>query len=234
MSGSIVRAGEILTISYAGSDELILNGFEPTDDADQYKVVAPRNAPPSISFETATTPDPVNKDALNAAITEADGLVKTDYTPNSWSALQSVLSAAQAVAGNDDATADAVGEATMALTEAITALVPRADKTALSMAITAAGTKVESNYTPNSWSDLETALTTAQTVAGNNNAIQEQVTNATSALESAKNALVLRADKTALNTAIAGTAELVETDYTAESWQVLVTALDAAQSVLTN
>ncbi|MDR1320400.1 MAG: hypothetical protein LBK56_03095, partial [Gracilibacteraceae bacterium] len=59
-SGSIVRAGEILTVSYtAGTDELIFSGFEQTGDTDQYKVVARRDAPPSISFE-AGTPGPVD------------------------------------------------------------------------------------------------------------------------------------------------------------------------------
>ncbi|MDR1147343.1 MAG: hypothetical protein LBK66_01795, partial [Spirochaetaceae bacterium] len=58
-SGSIVRAGEILTVSYTGTDELIFSGFEQTGDTDQYKVVARRDAPPSISFE-AGTPGPVD------------------------------------------------------------------------------------------------------------------------------------------------------------------------------
>jgi hypothetical protein len=125
-SGSIVRAGEILTISYTGTDELIVNGFEQVDDSDQYKVVAPRDAPPSLSFETATTPDPVvDKDALSAAITAASALRQSDYTTASWAVFAGALEAAQGVLADANATQAQVDTAAANLTAAGNALVIR-------------------------------------------------------------------------------------------------------------
>ncbi|MDR1069823.1 MAG: FIVAR domain-containing protein, partial [Gracilibacteraceae bacterium] len=219
-SGSIVRAGEILTVSYTGTDELILNGFEQMGDTDQYKVVARRDAPPSISFETATTPDPVDKTALETAIALAETKEESDYTPNSWSALQDALSAAQAVANDDDATTDDVTDAAATLAEAINALILRADKTALTGAIEAATAYTESEYTPESWQALTEALTAAQSVLEDDNAAPGEVTDAANAIQSAIAGLAAVAppeepvDKTALNEAIAAAAELAPTDYT--------------------
>ncbi|MDR1219876.1 MAG: FIVAR domain-containing protein [Treponema sp.] len=239
-SGSIVRAGEILTVSYTGTDELILNGFERIGDTDQYKVVARRDAPPSISFETATTPDPVDKTALETAIELAETKVETEYTSNSWSALQSALSAAQTVEDNADATESDVTDATAALTEAINALVPRADKTALTGAIEAATAYTESEYTQESWQALAEALIVAQGVLEDNNATPGDVSGAVSAINNAIAELVAAtppeepADKTALTEAIEEAAELIETDYTPNSWSVLQSALTTAQTVAAN
>ena len=66
---------------------------------------------------------PVDKGALNAAIDEATALDKADYTTDSWSALQTALTAAQGVADNDSATQTQVNEACAALEAALDALV---------------------------------------------------------------------------------------------------------------
>jgi hypothetical protein len=238
-SGSIVRAGEILTVSYIGTDELILNGLERIDDTDQYKVVARRDAPPSISFEIGTPGPVVDKTALHAAIAGTTELVEIDYTPNSWSALQSALSAAQTIAAKADATAGDVTDATMALTEAINALVPRADKTALTGAIEAATAYTESDYTPELWQVLAEALTAAQSVLKDDNATPGAVADAVSAINNAITGLATPTlpepvDKTALTGAIEAAMAYTESEYTPESWQALAEALTAAQSVLTD
>ena len=66
---------------------------------------------------------PVDKGALNAAIAQANSLEEKDYTSNSWSALQTALTAAQQAADDGDATQTEVNEACAALQAALDALV---------------------------------------------------------------------------------------------------------------
>lgn len=64
----------------------------------------------------------VNKDALKAAIDDANAKVEADYTAESWSKLAEALTSAQDVYAYDDATQAEVNAATKALTDAVAAL----------------------------------------------------------------------------------------------------------------
>ena len=64
----------------------------------------------------------VNKDALKAAIDDANAKVEADYTAESWSKLAEALTSAQDVYAHDDATQAEVNAATKALTDAVAAL----------------------------------------------------------------------------------------------------------------
>lgn len=66
----------------------------------------------------------VDKSELNAAIQKADGLLKEDYTEDSWNKMQSVLSDAREVALDDEATETDVNDATTKLQQAIKELQP--------------------------------------------------------------------------------------------------------------
>ncbi len=66
---------------------------------------------------------PVDKGALNAAIAETEGLREAEYTPESWSALQTALTEAQGVAADESATQAEVNSACAALESALDALV---------------------------------------------------------------------------------------------------------------
>ena len=71
----------------------------------------------------------------------------------------------------------------------------------------------------------------------NTTATQEQVDKACDDLDRAINALVkapIVADKTELLKAIEAAKDLVEKDYTSESWKTLQDALDAANKVVAN
>ena len=126
------------------------------------------------------------RDAINAAL----GLDESDYTPNSWSALDSAVSAGQTVLADADATKTEVSDATSAITTAQGNLVDRADTSALASLITTAQGLDESDYTPNSWSGFPVAISDAIAVRDNANATQTQVDNAKTDLQAAINALV--------------------------------------------
>ena len=116
----------------------------------------------------------------------------------------------------------------------------KADYTALNAAIAEAEGLTEGDYTAESWSALQTALTNAKAVDTELDAEnQSTVDDATSALQSAISALEAnqqsdKADYTALNAAIAEAEGLTEGDYTAETWAALQTALTNAKAVDTD
>lgn len=67
----------------------------------------------------------VDKTALQGEVDKAAGLISTDYTPESWAALQTKLAEANGALNNPNATAAEVENALTALTGAITALVKK-------------------------------------------------------------------------------------------------------------
>lgn len=83
-----------------------------------------------------------DKTDLKAEIATAKSKVETDYTADSWAAMQAKLAAAETVAANASATKDEVKAAKDALNDAITALVPvnagvkLSDVTAVDLGIT--------------------------------------------------------------------------------------------------
>ncbi|MBR0161142.1 MAG: FIVAR domain-containing protein, partial [Oscillospiraceae bacterium] len=199
-------------------------------DATQAEVDAAKTA-----LNSAVDALVVDKAALQTAITAADALVEADYTADSWTAMQTALTSAKAVLAKEDATPAEVSAAVTALNSAVDALV--VDKAALQTAITAADALVEADYTADSWTAMQTALTSAKAVLAKEDATPAEVSAATTALNEAVAALVPVApavDKTALQAAITAAEALTETDYTAESWSAMQTALTAAKAVLEN
>ena len=126
----------------------------------------------------------VDKIALAAAIEEAKGLDESDYTAGSWSKLQAALAAAEAVLEDSSADHSAVNAALAELLSAIAEL-EEVDKTALAAAIEEAKGLDESDYTPKSWSRLQDALASAETVYGDDSAEQSAVDAALAELLSA-------------------------------------------------
>ena len=105
------------------------------------------------------------------------------------------------------------------------------DKTALETALKAANGLDESKFTADSWKMFKQVVDEAQAVYDNADATQEEVDAAAVKLEEAQKALVNKADKTALESAIAE-AEKVDADkYTKETVDALNKALDAAKKV---
>ena len=74
----------------------------------------------------------------------------------------------------------------------------------------------EADYTAYTWGILKDKLDEAKKVKENKEATQEEVDDALAALNAAKEALVKKADKTALDKAIKAANALNEKDYTAK------------------
>lgn len=128
-----------------------------------------------------------------------------------------------------------------------------ADKAGLDATISEAQALCAEDYTPESWSGVDAALTAALKVQADEEAVQEDVDSAATAIADALQGLVLAdqavvepedpaavepeslaaalafAGQTALDEAIAAAAEKVETDYTATSWAALTAALAMPQ-----
>lgn len=104
------------------------------------------------------------------------------------------------------------------------------DKSALQAAIDNALTN-ESDYTSATWATYASAITAAKAVLANSEATQDDVDTALNNLTAAKNNLVKKADKTALQTAVNNAVTNAEA-YTAESWTNYANALNAAKTVL--
>ena len=138
------------------------------------------------------TPE-VNYDALNAAITKAEGLTAANYTEDSWAKVAEALEAANAIKNKADATQEEVNGAAKTLNDAMDNLVEKSgkkvDTTALDAAIAEAEGLTEADYTAESWAALQTALEAAKETKQNANATQDDVDEATEALTDAIAAL---------------------------------------------
>ncbi len=170
---------------------------------------------------------PADLTALNGAIATAEGKVEGEYTTNSWKALQAILAEAKLLTGASDQ--EEIDATVLLLNEAIDSLVLKADLSLLTALIAEVEALNEESYTPNSFALLTAPLTAAKALSGDNT--QEEVNGAYNALNEAKQALVLRADFTALNSAIATARGKVELNYTQASWQLLVSALSEAEAL---
>ena len=173
---------------------------------------------------------PLNFDALNAAIAEADNVDRTLYTDASLEALDSAL--ADANAALQATTQDEIDDATDALVAAIAALAEKADYSDLNDQIAIAEGLNAADYTAATWADLETALTAAKAVDADLDASKQSVIDTAAAnLAAAIAALDTPADYTALDEQIAAANALDSTKYTTDSWARVESALAAANAV---
>ena len=141
-------------------------------------------------------PSEVDTTKLAAAIEKAEGLNESDYTKDSWKALQSELTKAKSALEAKESQ-DAVDKAADSLNKAIDALeaatpdepTKEVSTDALEKAMKAAGALKESDYTADSWKALQSALAEADT-ALKEKKNQDTVDKATEKLNKAISALV--------------------------------------------
>ena len=179
--------------------------------------------------------------ALQAKVTEAEGLNEADYTAESWSNLQTELQESKDLLAKEKPLESEVKEQTTHLTDAINNLVKAqqpviVDTSALDAAIAEADGLKEADYTADSWAAYQAALANARSIAEAKES-QEAVDQAKATLDAAKAALVkaeqpAEIDTSSLAKAISDAEALKEADYTADSWKALQTALTNAKNVL--
>ena len=185
----------------------------------------------------------INTANLEAAIAKAEALNKDEYTEASWEAMQVELKEAkeELEAKHSQATVD---EATEHLNAAIDALEKsetpaEVDTAKLEASIAVAEGLKEADYTADSWKAMQNALATAKAALEAKES-QKAVDSAAEALDSAVAALV-KADSEdpvkevstdALEKAISTAEGLKESDYTADSWKALQSALTSAKTAL--
>ncbi len=172
--------------------------------------------------------------ALEAAIQAAEALVETDYTEESWAALEAAVEQAKALLTDPNATQPQVDAAVAAVKEAMQALGIRVITAELEAAIKTAEALKAENHTPNSWAELEKALEEARKVLADADLTQEKVDAAAAALKAAVEALVERADTAELEATVEAAELLKKEDYTADTWTALEKALEEARKVLTD
>ncbi len=205
---------------------------------------------------TSLTPVENPENNLSYQLYLAKKVQQGNHTDSTWNALQNVISETETAINNiwlsQDLTLSGTGnnpqpvlnmeypdeaqqqEMAAALSEAVSNLEERGDKTALNTLITEGEKKVQEDYTPDTWAAFAQALAAAKTVQSNADAGISEISAAVNMLETAMNALAARADTTALVALIAAAQATVNTGYSESSWNALQTAITNAQAVADN
>ena len=170
-----------------------------------------------------------DKTELEKQLADAKSKTETDFSPETWSALEVAKKAAQEVEDNATATQAQIDEAAKKLKAAIDAL--NVDKTKLQEQIKAAETKQEADYSPKTWNEFKNAEIKAKEINNQTTPLpkQSEIDAATKALQDAIKALAV--DKTALQNAINTTNNKRKEEYTTQTWKTLEEALAAANLV---
>jgi hypothetical protein len=145
-----------------------------------------------------------DKANLKSFIDYAKEIIKDQakYIPASIDNLQTKLTAANLVYADNAATQADVDAAAKTLLEAISKVYEKGDKAALQALYNLVSRYTSATYTPGSWTAFGTALTAADQVLKNVNAIATQVDKAYTDLVAATVGLTRRANSTALNATI--------------------------------
>ena len=170
-----------------------------------------------------------DKTELEKQLADANSKTASDFSPETWAALEEAKKAAQAVEDNTTATQAQIDEAAKKLKEAIVAL--NVDKTKLQEQIKDAKTKQEANYSPKTWNEFKNAEIKAKEINDQTTPLpkQSEIDAATKALQDAIKALAV--DKTALQNAINTANNKRKEEYTTQTWKALEEALTAANTV---
>ena len=170
-----------------------------------------------------------DKTELEKQLADANSKTASDFSPETWAALEAAKNAAKTVEDNATATQTQIDEAAKKLKEAIAAL--NVDKTKLQEQIKDAATKQEADYSPKTWNEFKNAEIKAKEINNQTTPLpkQSEIDAATKALQDAIKALAV--DKTALQNAINTANNKRKEEYTTQTWKALEEALAAANTV---
>ena len=170
-----------------------------------------------------------DKTELEKQLADANSKTASDFSPETWAALEEAKKAAQAVEDNAAATQAQINDAAKKLKAAIDAL--NVDKTKLQKQLKDAETKQEADYSPETWNKFKNAEIKAKEINNQTTPLpkQSEIDAATQALQDAIKALAV--DKTALQSAINSANSKRKEEYTTQTWKALEEALAAANTV---
>ena len=173
-----------------------------------------------------------DKTELEKQLADANSKTASDFSPETWAALEEAKKAAQAVEDNAAATQAQIDDAAKKLKAAIDAL--NVDKTKLQKQLKDAETKQEADYSPITWNEFKKAEIKAKEINNQTTPLpkQSEIDAATQALQDAIKALAV--DKTALQKAINTANSKRKEEYTTQTWKALEEAKKAAQEVEDN
>jgi len=186
-----------------------------------------------------TTPETVNKTALEAAVTTANALKEqgalNNVVPVVVAEFNAALAEAQTILANPNADQATVDASFFRLAKAIQMVdFVKGDKTELAKLIEEYSKLKEENYTTDSWKVFKDALDAAIVVNEDENALEYEVQEALNNLKDGYAQLVVVADKTALQAMVDKVNGLDSKLYTEASWAKLANPMKTAQAVLDN
>lgn len=131
-----------------------------------------------------------DKSNLISLVKKIESLYSKDYIAETWDTLTKVLDVAKVVIDDVNALEKEVSSTYESLLKAFLDLRLKPNKDKLKDLINKAESLDSSNYTKESWSNLESQLILAKSVMGDENATKEEVLNSEKAIKSALDSLV--------------------------------------------
>ena len=199
-------------------DGSIKTDAAPFAEGDTFEITVSATGylPQSFTYTTKEAPAPaeVNTEALEATIAKAEELKESDYTAESWKAMQTSLTSAKAAleAKESQEAVDAASASLQSSIDALKAATPAeteeetkddkkdeaeaVDTAALEKVIATAKGLKKNDYTAATWSTLQTALTNAEKALDAKES-QKSVDEAAKTLQAAIDGLKKAADTTA-------------------------------------
>ena len=175
-----------------------------------------------------------NVESLNKVIAMVEELNASDYTKASWAAVEEALNAAKAVAAKADATVIETTNAMTDLLAAMNSLEQGVEKTHLEISIKEAEKVLVRADKYSSLGNLEEAVANGKAVLANEDADQETVDAAATAILNELSKAVKNADLSSLESLIKSAKKLQDGNYTSNSLAKLDEVIKAAEAVVAN
>lgn len=176
-----------------------------------------------------------DKETLKVNIELAEKLNEKDYTKESWTKLQEVLTIAKEVYEDENSLAADIEDATNNLKDAMNSLVKKDVNKELLQGLVNMISKLNSDeYIDSTWKNIEKILESANEILVNEDATQEQVDTAYDNLLRAYLELRLKPSKDKLEDLINKAESLNKEDYTEKTWKKFEKALQKAKVVMSD
>lgn len=178
--------------------------------------------------------EPVNLAELQKVYDEASKIPNDNYTGSTWANLRNSLSAATELLVGSGRTYEKVEAAIQAIEDAIAGLRYNLDLSALQVLVNESSALIEDDYEAAEWPAFTEALEAAEAILTSTEQItQEQVDEAKTELQNAKDSLRAKFDKTELRELIDHCRDymFVDSNYTEEAYDKLWDAIETAELI---